>query len=277
MESKSLFDHSMSSINDYPLDYYNIIGIDSINQMILEEEPEISIPSNGINFNEGKKDNEEYRSSSNESPFTPEKESSQIIKFQVYNSISLFQPKNQKNSSKIKKQISKFRISKSENKNKTLKNRKDKTDDIRKKIKSRFFKKVKNRINELLENAGSEKFFDFLSQSFIVNVTKKFNKSIINMKYKDILLYECVENYIDYQKYEHNIEVIDYLNNHPDIMKKSYFNIFGEMTFSDIFKLYLNSKEYELELENLKNEKESDEYINNYKELSEKFIDYYSQ
>jgi hypothetical protein len=272
MESEILFDPSLSSINDYPLDPYNINGID----LSPEQEPEkIYIQMNDNNFNEGKNEKEEIISSSNESKFTPEKESYQIIKFEIVNSNYLFQPKNTKNKMEENKKINKFSVEQSDNKNE--KTRKEKTDDIRKKIKSRFLKKVKSRINTLLENAGSENLFDFLPQSFIINVTKKFNKSIINMKYKDILLYECVENYVDYKKYEHNIEVMDYLNNNPEIMKKANFTVFGEMTFSDMFKQYLNSKEFELELENLKSNNESDVYINNYKELSEKFIDYYSQ
>ena len=277
MENEKIIESSISSINDYRLDYYyNIIGIDTFEQMIPEEEPEkIIFQMNNNNIiNEGKNENNEIKSNSNESNFTPENESPQIAKFNVYNSISLFQPKslNTKKENKKKSGCQKFKIKKEI----TQKIRKNKSDDIRKKIKSRFLKKIKNRINELLENAGSKMFFDFLTQSFIINVTKKFNKSILNMKYKDLLLYECVENYIDYQKYEHNIEVMEYLKNNLEIMKKSNFNVFAEMTFTDMFKEYINSQEFESELENLKNEKESEEYIKNYKKFAENFIDYYS-
>ena len=94
MESEILFDPSLSSINDYPLDPYNINGID----LSPEQEPEkIYIQMNDNNFNEGKNEKEEIISSSNESKFTPEKESSQIIKFGIINSNYLFQPKNTKN------------------------------------------------------------------------------------------------------------------------------------------------------------------------------------
>ena len=276
MESEKYIEPSISSINDYRLDCYNIIGIDTFEQMTPEEEPENIIVqmNNDNNINEGKNENKEIKSNANDSNFTPEKESPQIAKFCVYKSLSLFQPKtlNTKKEKKKESGCQKFKIKQEITQN----IRKNKSDDIRKKIKSRFLKKIKNIINELLENAGSKMFFDFLTQSFIINVTKNFNKSILNMKYKDLLLYECVENYIDYQKYEHNIEVMEYLKNNPEILKKSNFNIFGEMTFTEMFKEYLNSQEFESELENLKNEKESEEYIKNYKKFAENFIDHYS-
>ena len=59
--------------------------------------------------------------------------------------------------------------------------RKYKPDDIRKKIKSRFLKALKNRINEELKYANSTKYFDFLPQCFICEITKKKNKEILNM------------------------------------------------------------------------------------------------
>ena len=128
MESEILFDPSLSSINDYPLDPFNINGID----LSPEQEPEkIYIQMNDNNFNEGKNEKEEIISCSNESKFTPEKESSQIIKFEIVNSNYLFQPKNPKNIMEENKKVNKFCVEQSDNKNE--KTRKEKTDDIRKK------------------------------------------------------------------------------------------------------------------------------------------------
>lgn len=156
--------------------------------------------------------------------------------------------------------------------------RKEKPDDIRKKIKSRFFKTIKNKINKMLENAKSKMYFDYLPQSFIIDVSRQTNKSIINMSYRELLLYECVYNYIDYQKYEHNIEVVDYLDKNVDICKNSHFNKIGEMKIHDIFKGYLENEDFKLELENLKNKEfENDEYIYRYKELAENLIAHYSK
>ena len=105
MESEKIIEPSISSINDYRPDCYNIIGIDTFEQMIPEEEPEKIIfqMNNDNNINEGKNENNEIKSNFNESNFTPEKESPQIAKFCVYNSISLFQPKKTLNTKKEKK------------------------------------------------------------------------------------------------------------------------------------------------------------------------------
>ena len=67
------------------------------------------------------------------------------------------------------------------------KKRKFKPDDIRKKIKARFHKSIKNIINENLKKAGAKVLFDFIPQSFIGNVSKKINNSVLNYTYKDIL------------------------------------------------------------------------------------------
>jgi hypothetical protein len=222
--------------------------------------------------------------------FIPQAEPPQIIyknKFNIYNENGLF--KKGYSSNKIKNETvnKKEKLSTSSNAKlfkthkkvgKILRQRKEKPDDMRKKIKSRFLKTIKIRINEMLKNANSEMQFDYLPQSFVIDVSRQTNKQIINMKYKDLLLYEFVQNYIDYQKYEHNIEVIDYLDKNPDICKKSNFHIIGEKTFSEMFNEYLMYDDFKLELENLKNiDLESDEYINNYKYLAETFISYYSK
>ena len=180
------------------------------------------------------------------------------------------------NINKLSLKTSIFKIHK-RNEKKIVK-RKEKPDDIRKKIKSRFFKAIKNKINKMLENANSKMYFDYLPQSFIIDVSRQTNKSIVNMSYRELLLYECVYNYIDYQKYEHNIEVVDYLDKNADICKNSHFNKIGEMKIRDIFKGYLENEDFKLELENLKNKEfENDEYIHRYKELAENFITYYSK
>ena len=234
-------------------------------------------------FNQDKKSNN----------FIPQKETSQILyknKFNIYNENGLFKKRYSDNKNKnekvgnnnlfnVNKSTSTAKLFKTRKKEgKIIRKRKEKPDDIRKKIKSRFLKTLKNGINRMLENANSKMFFDYLPQSFVVDVSRQANKPIMNMKLKDLLLFECVYNYVDYQKYEHNIEVIDYLNKNPDVCKNSNFHIISEMTFSELFNEYLHYEDYKLELENLKKiELESDEYIQNYKYLAETFISYYSK
>ena len=64
---------------------------------------------------------------------------------------------------------------------KAKKQRKFKSDDIRKKIKVKFHKAIKNIINENLKKAGSEELFTFLPQSFLGNISKIFNKKYMNL------------------------------------------------------------------------------------------------
>ena len=67
------------------------------------------------------------------------------------------------------------------------KRRKFKSDDIRKKIKSRFHKELKNILNKNLKNCGSKKLFDCLPQCFISNVSKTSNSEYLNLTYKELL------------------------------------------------------------------------------------------
>ena len=158
--------------------------------------------------------------------------------------------------------VCKFKIKK---KNKNLRKkrkrekvlRKCKPDNIRKKIKSRFFKSVKNRINQILRNAKSKELFDLLPQCFIINITKKKNQPIMKMTFKNLVTYNFIaeelkeeknesdfikkKRIVDIKKYNKNLKVMEYLNSHEDIVKKSKFDIIGNMTVSQMFNEYLKS------------------------------------
>ena len=80
----------------------------------------------------------------------------------------------------------------SHKKKKNIQRRKDNSDNITKKIKTRFLKALKNKINEKLKIANSKKYFKYLPQPFISDLSKVKNNSILN-------------NYL------HNKYVLDYL------------------------------------------------------------------
>ena len=182
-----------------------------------------------------------------------------------------------------------FNVSKKEKEKiiKVKRKRKHKPDDIRKKIKARFLKALRYRMNEELKYANSEKYFDFLPQCFICEITKKKNKPILNMTLKDIMSTDFFEKYKkindgdntlnnsmlnkkrkcpDKVKYENNKEVMKYLKNNEEIKKSFNFDIIGDMTFSELFYEYLESKEFEKDILALKIEegKENYEYIKEY-------------
>ena len=165
------------------------------------------------------------------------------------------------------------------------KKRKFKPDDIRKKIKARFHKTFKNIINENLRKAGSKELFDFLPQCFIGNVSKKTNSKCFELTYKELLSTdftfelkkdECKNYKVDYNKYKKNLEVLDYLERNPEICKKSGFDLIKDRKYKDLLKIYFSSAQFENSLNQLKNEKESSEYIQEYINKARTYISFYS-
>lgn len=235
----------------------------------------------------------------------PEKK---INHFRVYNSceFNIFHPGgNSPSYNKFKEEIqdldkiinvncNRFKVHK-KNKIKRKRNKKEKIerkrkpDNIRKKIKSRFFKSLKIRINQLLKSAKSKESFDLLPQCFIINITKKVNKAVMNMTLKALfscdflkekLIIESKEgkdkmSIIDLKKYERNKKVIKYLENNNIIMKNSKFNIIGNMTFSEAFEEYLKSDEFEKEIQKLEQEGNDMNYIKDYIVKAFGFIKYF--
>ena len=153
----------------------------------------------------------------------------------------------------------------------TNQKRKDNADNIRKKIKARFLKSLKNTINQKLKLAGSEKFFNFLQQIFISNVSKEMNKEVLDLTFKEIFSKNfCrINNKTDSnnQKYYDNLSVLEYLEKNKNISQKSNYNIFKNMRYYQIFEEYLRSKEFEIEIDFLR-QKENEEYIKKYIQLA---------
>ena len=143
-------------------------------------------------------------------------------------------------------------------KKRNIEKRKENSDNIIKKIKTRFLKALKKKINEKLKMGGSKKFFCYLPQAFVANLNKEKNKSILNMTYKEIL----IKNFISWKKsdsnginnYLHNKSIVEYLENNKDSFKTLKYNIFN-LTYSQLYNEYFESKEFEMEIADLiKNE-----------------------
>ena len=173
-------------------------------------------------------------------------------------------------------------IKKRSKKLKDIQKRKENSDNIRKKIKTKFFKILKNTINEKLKIAGSKKFFKCLPNKFISNVSKEKNKSILDLTFKEIFSNNLCENESkdQYQfeliKYYHNLEVLEYLEKNNNISEQINFNILKNMKFTQIFNEYLKSKEFEMEIALLKKENESDKYIKDYIIRANDLIEFFS-
>ena len=170
-------------------------------------------------------------------------------------------------------------------KKRVKKKRKFKPDDIRKKIKARFHKTIKNIINENLKKAGSKELFDFLPQSFIGNVSKKLNSISLELTFKEILSTDFSQeinsvsnsnNQIDNIKFLKNQKVLKYLEENPEILKRSGFDLVQNLKYKDLLKIYFISAQFEKSINQLKDENESKEYIQEYIYRAKTYIKFYS-
>ena len=157
---------------------------------------------------------------------------------------------------------------------KNKESRKEKPDEIRKKIKSRFFKSLKNCINDELNKISFPYEFEFLPQNFISNISKNENKIIINKTLKEIILDNKEDNS---EKCNNNIKLLEHLNinkNNKEIGK--IYNIFNQ-TFENLFSEYLESKEFKNSIIKLKEEGNYFEYIKDYIDKAKDFVNYFSK
>lgn len=184
----------------------------------------------------------------------------------------------------LKFKTKKYYIAPNGKKRREKKKRKFKSDDMRKKIKSRFHKTLKNIINDSLKAAGSLKFFDFLPQCFIGNIAKKINTQSLELTYENLLLTDFSlelskdkpdKNSTDYKKFLKNKQVIEYLENHKEISKNSGFDIIKNKKYKDLMRMYFSSKEFEDSILRLKQENEDREYICEYIYRAKNYIQFY--
>ena len=192
--------------------------------------------------------------------------------------------------SKYRKICNKFKISKVETKNKStnrLKHkRKYKPDDIRKKIKARFHKSIKNIINDNLKKAGSKHFFSFLPQIFISSIARETNHQVLNLSYRELLQKDFVSEIdenkyrnknVDYSKYKNNLHVLEYLDKNPEICKNSGFDIISRMKYRDLLDEYFKSDEFDKAINKLREEKEEEDYINEYINKAKNYVKFFSE
>lgn len=184
---------------------------------------------------------------------------------------------------KMKFKTKKYYINEKGKKRRIKKERKYKSDDIRKKIKVKFHKTIKNIINKNLKEVGSRKYFKFLPQIFMGNITQKFNYKYLEYSYKDLLLTDfalCQDEYrnkkIDYKNYLNNKDTVEYLEQNETISINSGFSLIKNMKYKDIINAYFSSKQFEYSILELKTKKENFNYIQDYIRLSKNYLDYFS-
>ena len=179
-----------------------------------------------------------------------------------FNIFHLFNPKLIENNQN--KENDEININKNHKKNilflSRKKERKEMKDNILKKVKSRFFKNVKKRLKERLAKEHKiENSFNFLSQKFISDVTKKNNESIWEEKFREFLEIKLIDNIKD------------------EILKSLKNDKIGEITLRELYNEYLNSQEFEDSIPKNENEKNVTEtYIKDYINNAKNFINYFT-
>ena len=162
------------------------------------------------------------------------------------------------------------------------KKRKFKPDDIRKKIKARFHKNLKEILNENLKICGSKKFFDFLPQGFVSNISIEKNKEAFKLTYLEMLknnFENCTNNQkqklIDKKKVNNNKETLLYLEKNPEISEKSGFDLIKNETYENLLSEYFQSKQFEDTIKDLENENEEEDYICEYVNKSKNYVNFF--
>lgn len=183
----------------------------------------------------------------------------------------------------MKFRTKKYYTDKTGKKRSVKKGRKYKTDDIRKKVKVQFHRALKKLMNHNLKKAGSKKFFKFFPQIFIGNINRKFNNKYLDYTYKELLLtdFSSFRNdyrnkVIDYQNYLVNKETIEYLEHNVTISKNSGFDVIKKFKYKELLKAYFSSKQFEDSILEMKNKKETINYILDYIRVSKNYIKFFS-
>ena len=150
-------------------------------------------------------------------------------------------------------------------------------DNIKKKHKSSFHKCIIGIINDDIKKKMLDKerkyYFVNLPQDFIANVNIDKNREMMNEKFEQLFL-----RWIN----QKNIDMIEYLNNNPDLCKKTIWNKLRNMTYKQLLDAYFISAEFEKTICNLqaksekKNKKVSALYIENYINHALSYTDFYT-
>ena len=153
--------------------------------------------------------------------------------------------------------------------------RKYKLEGIRKKIKSRLHKRLKCYFNKKLTECGSKMLFDCFPQSFITDVSVIKNKAYLNLSMRKLLTMIFGTRAKDKEKINVNKKVLYYLDDNPEIRIKSGVDKFLNSLYRDIINEYMEGKLFEEDLNKLKKEGKSEEYIGKYKYLGEHLVEFF--
>ena len=155
----------------------------------------------------------------------------------------------------------------------TKRRRRENKDNIRKKIKVGFFNRTLiSKLNTIIKSNGSPFYFVKFPQKFISNISKKDNKKLLNMTLFEILETETIYSNDELNNFHHNYQVIEKKEIKENIELKKIFN----KKYIELFKEYINSKEFKIDEINRLRKKFEKSYIERYIYLSKNFIEFFA-
>jgi hypothetical protein len=83
-------------------------------------------------------------------------------------------------------------------------------------------------------------------------------------------------NKVESAKYLKNLKVLKYLEENPEIARRSGFDLVKNKKYKDLLKLYFASAQFENSINQLKAENESNDYILEYTYRAKTYIRFYS-
>lgn len=154
-------------------------------------------------------------------------------------------------------------------------------DNILRKIKVKFFKKLFKYINNLIlfKYKNKTKFLKPLISNISQNNKKSFNKDLLIKKLKDVFSNYKINGKFKLYDDDHNKKVIkdiydDNITELIDILEMTFLEVFIIFRDSNKGQKLVGLERLDKVIEELKN-KESDEYINKFKNIAMNFENYY--
>ena len=147
-------------------------------------------------------------------------------------------------------------------------------DNIREKIKRRFFNVyLINKLEVLRKKIKFKNYFCKFPSFFAKDVKIDRNKKILNITLREIFEKEELYNYENengLKNYKHNLKVVQT----KEIKENEEFKEMLNKTFYELYKEYLDDFKIE-ENKNLKNKRENDNYIETYNNLMDNLMEFF--
>ena len=158
--------------------------------------------------------------------------------------------------------------------NKSKRKRRDNKDNIQKKIKTGFFNRyLYIKINSLLIKNKSKIKFPKFPQKFCSSISREANIKLLNSTLIEI--FGAKEHYSEKEliNFEHNKEILKNI----EIKENEELQEILNKTYRELFEVYINSKEFNIdEINRLKNKNMENAYIKYYKYLAKNLIKFFS-